>query len=138
MGLESAASADQGVTIGVEEPSARRATGAPQGSDGADGYGAVIRWEQRRRLWGCLKQLERSQRRLVLGRVLLQRSWRELGQQLGLSGKVSERRCRQALEQLRQRLQESDDSAAAPARAGAHTRPKAWASAMASTAASRV
>jgi len=109
-----------------------------QGGDGADGYSAVIRWEQRRRLWGCLKQLERSQRRLVLGRVLLQRSWRELGQQLGLSGKVSERRCRQALEQLRQRLQESNDSAAAPGRAGAHTRPNPWAKAMASTAASRV
>jgi RNA polymerase sigma factor (sigma-70 family) len=97
--------------------------------EGADGYGAVIRWEQRRRLWRGLKGLERSQRRLVLGRVLLQRSWRELGQPLGLSGKVSQRRCRQALEQLRARLLE------APA---AHTSPNPWANAMASTAASRV
>ena len=72
------------------------------------GYGAAIRWEQRRQLWRSLKGLERSQRRLVLGRVLLQRSWRELGQQLGLSGKVSQRRCQQALAQLRQRLQESE------------------------------
>ena len=70
-----------------------------------------------------------SQRRLVLGRVLLQRSWRELGQPLGLSGKVSQRRCRQALEQLRAQLLEG------PA---AHTSPNPWANAMASTAASRV
>ena len=76
-----------------------------------------------------LKGLERSQRRLVLGRVLLQRSWRELGQPLGLSGKVSQRRCRQALEQLRAQLLEGS---------AAHTSPNPWANAMASTAASRV
>ena len=107
-------------------------------SEGADGYGAVIRWEQRRRLWRGLKGLERSQRRLVLGRVLLQRSWRELGQPLGLSGKVSQRRCRQALEQLRERLQESETPASAPARSAIHTSPNPWATTMASTAASRV
>ena len=83
---------------------------------GSTGYGAAIRWEQRRQLWRGLKGLERSQRRLVLGRVLLQRSWRELGQQLGLSGKVSQRRCQQALAQLRQRLQESERPGPPPSR----------------------
>ena len=106
--------------------------------DRADGYGAVIRWEQRRRLWRGLKGLERSQRRLVLGRVLLKRSWRELGQQLGLSGKVSQRRCLQALEQLRERLLESEGPASTPAGSAAHTSPNPWASTMANTAASRV
>jgi len=109
-----------------------------QEGDRADGYGAVIRWEQRRRLWRGLKGLERSQRRLVLGRVLLQRSWRELGQQLGLSGKVSQRRCLQALEQLRERLLESEGPASTPAGSAAHTSPNPWASTMANTAASRV
>ena len=83
---------------------------------GSTGYGAAIRWEQRRQLWRGLKGLERSQRRLVLGRVLLQRSWRELGQQLGLSGKVSQRRCQQALAQLRQRLQDSERPGPPPSR----------------------
>jgi RNA polymerase sigma-B factor len=106
--------------------------------EGADGYGAVIRWEQRRRLWRGLKGLERSQRRLVLGRVLLQRSWRELGQQLGLSGKVSQRRCRQALAQLRAGLLESEGPTSRATAATPQTSPNPWATAMASTAASRV
>jgi RNA polymerase sigma factor (sigma-70 family) len=104
--------------------------------DGADGYGAALRWEQRRRLWRGLKGLDRSQRRLVLGRLLLRRSWRELGQPLGLSGKVSQRRCQRALELLRQRLLEGEQVGGDPA--GVQTSPSPWASSIASTAASSV
>jgi len=96
-------------------------------SDAAGGYGAAIRAEQRRRLWRGLKGLDRSQRRLVLGRLLLRRSWRELGRPLGLSGKVSQRRCQRALALLRQRLLEGDQ-----------TSPSPWASSIANTAASSV
>ena len=70
-----------------------------------DGYAIAIRTEQRRLLWRSLRQLERSQRRLLLGRVLLQRSWRELGEQCGLSAKASQRRCEQLLQRLRQQLE---------------------------------
>ena len=104
--------------------------------DGADGYGAALRWEQRRRLWRGLKGLDRSQRRLVLGRLLLRRSWRELGQPLGLSGKVSQRRCQRALALLRQRLLEGEQVGGDPA--GVQTSPSPWASSIASTAASSV
>jgi RNA polymerase sigma factor (sigma-70 family) len=103
--------------------------------DAAGGYAAAIRWEQRRWLWRGLRGLERSQRRLVLGRLLLRRSWRELGQPLGLSGKVSQRRCQRALALLRQRLLEVDQAAN---RSGNQTSPSPWASSIANTAASSV
>jgi len=70
-----------------------------------DGYAVAIQTEQRRLLWRSLRQLDRSQRRLVLGRVLLQRPWRELGAQCGLSAKVSQRRFEQLLHALRQQLE---------------------------------
>jgi DNA-directed RNA polymerase specialized sigma24 family protein len=86
-------------------------------------------------LWRGLKGLDRSQRRLVLGRLLLRRSWRELGRPLGLSGKVSQRRCQRALALLRQRLLEGDQLGN---QAGNQTSPSPWASSIASTAASSV
>jgi RNA polymerase sigma factor (sigma-70 family) len=107
--------------------------------DGAGGYGAALRWEQRRWLWRGLKGLDRSQRRLVLGRLLLRRSWRELGRPLGLSGKVSQRRCQRALALLRQRLLEGDQAGnQAVNQAVNQTSPSPWASSIASTAASSV
>ena len=68
-------------------------------------YASAIRSEQRRHLWRCLQQLERRQRRLLLGRLLLQRSWRELGSPLKLSARVAHRRCDQLLLNLREQLQ---------------------------------
>jgi RNA polymerase sigma-B factor len=67
-------------------------------------YDAVIRSERRRLLRRALWRLERDQRRLLLGRVLLQRTWRELGAPLGLSGKVAQRRCMALLDGLREQL----------------------------------
>ena len=41
---------------------------------------------------------------LLLERVLLQRTWSELGAQLGISAKVTQRRFADLLEQLRRQL----------------------------------
>jgi DNA-directed RNA polymerase specialized sigma24 family protein len=70
----------------------------------ADRYAGAVRSERRRLLWRALRRLERSQRRLLLGRVLQQRAWGELGAQFGLSAKVTQRRFAQLLELLRQQL----------------------------------
>ncbi len=70
----------------------------------ADRYAGAIRSERRRLLWRALRRLERTQRRLLLGRVLQQRAWGELGAQFGLSAKVTQRRFAQLLELLRQQL----------------------------------
>lgn len=69
-----------------------------------DGYAAAIRSERRRLLRRQLWQLERSQRRLLLARVLQQRSWRELGLAMGLSAKVTQRRAEALLRDLAQQL----------------------------------
>ena len=69
-----------------------------------DSYGAARRSERRRLLWGVLAPLERSQRRLLLGRVLQQRSWPELGKAIGLSGRAAQRRFLELLAQLRTQL----------------------------------
>lgn len=68
-------------------------------------YARLIRWEQRRQLWRVLQQLERQQRRLILGRLLRQTTWRELGQACGLSAKACQRRCEALLELLQHELQ---------------------------------
>ena len=68
-------------------------------------YASAIRSEQRRHLWRSLRTLERHQRRLLLGRLLLQRSWQELGSPLNLSARVTHRRCNQLLLNLREQLQ---------------------------------
>ena len=68
-------------------------------------YARAIRGEERRHLWRSLRQLERQQRRLLLGRLLQLRSWHELGQPLGLSARASHRRCDQLLLHLRKQLQ---------------------------------
>jgi len=71
---------------------------------GVDAYGAVARADQGQLLRQCLGQLQSDQRHLLVGRVLQNRSWRELGAQLGLSGKVAQRRCQELLAQLREQL----------------------------------
>ena len=83
-----------------------------------DRYAAAIRHEQRCLLWRGLRQLDSSQRRLVLGRVLQQRSWRELGERLGWSGKVAQRQCERLLEQLRRQLEPQWTAALEGARPG--------------------
>lgn len=70
----------------------------------SNSYGPAIRAERRRMLRRALQGLERHQRRLLLGRVLLQRTWRELGEPLGLSGKVTQRRCLALMDGLREQL----------------------------------
>jgi RNA polymerase sigma-B factor len=67
-------------------------------------YTDAIRWEQRRLLWRCLRLLKRQQRRLVLGRLLGQRSWRELGEQCGLPSRAARRLGQQLLEELQNQL----------------------------------
>ena len=69
-----------------------------------DQYARVIGCEQRRQLWQVLRRLERRQRRLVLGRLLQQRTWRQLAINSGLSPKVVQRRGEQLLLELRQQL----------------------------------
>jgi len=69
-----------------------------------EAYAGALRSERRRLLWRALRQLERAQRRLLLERVLLQRTWSELGAQLGISAKVTQRRFADLLEQLRRQL----------------------------------
>lgn len=67
-------------------------------------YAEAMRREQRHQLWQRLRRLQRNQRRLVLGRVLQQCSWRELGERFGTSARVAQRRCEQLLHQLRHDL----------------------------------
>lgn len=69
-----------------------------------DNYRPALQAERRRLLWRGLRQLERHQRRLLLGRVLQGRTWRELGAPLGLSAKVAQRRCDALLAELRRQL----------------------------------
>ena len=63
-------------------------------------YGWLERCELRRRLW----TLTARQRRLVLARVLQQRSWQELGARAGLSARAAQRHYQQACAQVRQQL----------------------------------
>jgi len=67
-------------------------------------YAGAIRWEQRRQLWRVVQRLERQQRRLLLGRLLQNRTWRDLAQFSGLSPKVTQRRGEQLLLELRHQL----------------------------------
>jgi len=67
-------------------------------------YARVIGWEQRRHLWRVLRRFERQQRRLVLGRLLQNLTWRQLAQGSGLSPKVMQRRGERLLVELRQQL----------------------------------
>ena len=67
-------------------------------------YGWLERCELRRRLWKGLKTLSARQRRLVLARVLQQRSWQELGARAGLSARAAQRHYQQACAQVRQQL----------------------------------
>ncbi|MBM5796359.1 MAG: sigma-70 family RNA polymerase sigma factor [Cyanobacteria bacterium M_surface_7_m2_037] len=67
-------------------------------------YAQVIGWEQRRHLWRVLRRFERQQRRLILGRLLQNLTWRQLAQGSGLSPKVMQRRGERLLLELRQQL----------------------------------
>ena len=67
-------------------------------------YGWLELYELRRRLWTGLKTLTARQRRLVLARVLQQRSWQELGARAGLSARAAQRHYQQACAQVRQQL----------------------------------
>jgi RNA polymerase sigma-B factor len=67
-------------------------------------YARVIGWEQRRHLWRVLRRFERQQRRLILGRLLQNLTWRQLAQGSGLSPKVMQRRGERLLLELRQQL----------------------------------
>lgn len=69
-----------------------------------DAYGAARRAERRRLLWAALRQLDRRQRRLLLGRVLQEQPWATLGQAMGCSGRVSRRQFQELVDELRQRL----------------------------------
>ena len=69
-----------------------------------DRYATAIRWEQRRHLWRALRRLERHQRRLILGRLLRQSTWRDLGLACGLSAKAARRRGQELLQMLQQQL----------------------------------
>jgi RNA polymerase sigma factor (sigma-70 family) len=71
----------------------------------SDAYTAVIASDLRRLLWSVLRQLQAPQRRLLLGRVIQERSWRDLGNQLGWSAKVAQRRCEALMAQLQQQLE---------------------------------
>lgn len=70
----------------------------------AEPYAQAIRAEQRRLLRQALGQLERHQRRLLLGRVLQRRAWGELGAPMGLSARVTQRRFTALVERLRTQL----------------------------------
>ena len=67
-------------------------------------YAGLIQWEQRHQLWRVIKRLERQQRRLLLGRLLRQSTWRELGEACGLSAKTAHRQGHLLLELLQQQL----------------------------------
>ena len=68
-------------------------------------YASAIRGERRRHLWRSLRKLERRQRRLLLGRLLQLRSWKELGEPMGLSARAAHRHCDRLLLDLRHQLQ---------------------------------
>ncbi|MEB3157086.1 MAG: sigma-70 family RNA polymerase sigma factor [Cyanobacteriota bacterium] len=65
------------------------------------------RQERARRSWlrRQLRGLDPLQRELVLDRVLLDCTWVELGQRLGLHPRLAERRCNAALRELRSRAE---------------------------------
>ena len=67
-------------------------------------YGWLERCELRRQLWRGLKTLQASQRRLVLARVLQQRTWKDLGAMAGISARAAQRRYQQACGIVRQQL----------------------------------
>ncbi|UPM50723.1 sigma-70 family RNA polymerase sigma factor [Synechococcus sp. A10-1-5-1] len=67
-------------------------------------YSWLERCELRRQLWRGLKTLNASQRRLVLARVLQQRTWQELGAMVGVSARAAQRRYQQACALVRQQL----------------------------------
>ena len=67
-------------------------------------YARVISWEQRRHLWRVLRRLERRQRRLILGRLLQNLTWRQLAEGSGLSPKAVQRRSEHLLHELRRQL----------------------------------
>jgi DNA-directed RNA polymerase specialized sigma24 family protein len=67
-------------------------------------YARVIGWEQRRHLWRVLRRLERRQRRLILGRLLQNLTWRQLAEGSDLSPKAMQRRGERLLLELRQQL----------------------------------
>ena len=69
-----------------------------------DDYARAIRWEQRRLIWRALCRLERKHRRLILGRVLQQLTWRELARRSGVSPRIAQRTGEQLILQLRQQL----------------------------------
>ena len=69
-----------------------------------DQYGWLECCELRRQLWRGLKTLQASQRRLVLARVLQQRTWQELGVMAGISARAAQRRYQQACGIVRQQL----------------------------------
>jgi RNA polymerase sigma-B factor len=91
---------------GPERPSLVELVADPSSTDS---YGELMRQQLRQRIAGRLQELESQQRWLLEGRLLQGRSWRDLGEELGLSGKVARRRCDQLLEQLRQQLQPERD-----------------------------
>jgi RNA polymerase sigma-B factor len=61
------------------------------------------RWAQGVWLQNQLRAMDPLQRELLRGRLLLDCTWVELGQQLGLHPRMAERRCNAALRQLRTR-----------------------------------
>ena len=67
-------------------------------------YARLISWEQRRHFWRVLRRLERRQRRLILGRLLQNLTWRQLAQGSGLSPKAMQRRGERLLLELRHQL----------------------------------
>ncbi|WP_438982055.1 sigma-70 family RNA polymerase sigma factor [Vulcanococcus sp.] len=67
-------------------------------------YASAIRWEQRRQIWRVLQRLERQQRRLLLARILQNRTWRDLTRISGLSPKVTQRQNERLLLELRHQL----------------------------------
>jgi len=69
-----------------------------------DRYASAIRSERRRLLWRQLRRLQRDQRRLLLARVLRQQAWTAIGDSLGLSGRVAQRRFEALVAQLRGEL----------------------------------
>ncbi len=71
---------------------------------GGDPYARLQAEERGQLLRRQLAALEPQQRELVLGRVLEQRSWRELGRWLGTSARVAQRRFEGLMEQLRLEL----------------------------------
>ena len=98
-------SLDQTSGAGALEP-AEAGSCSPLGrlvdpSTAGDPYARLQAEERGQLLRRHLAALDPQQRQLVLGRVLEQRSWRELGTRLGTSARVAQRRFEGLLEQLR-------------------------------------